>query len=104
MTGQQLGTLSSFLPLILVFVFFYFFVIRPQNKQQKKIQEMRNNLKKGDRIVTIGGFHGKVVGFKENIVVIELKPDNVKVEITKAAVAEVVKEAEVNPKKSDKDK
>ena len=100
MTGQQI---SAFLPLILVFVFMYFFMIRPQNKQQKKIQEMRNNLKKGDRIVTVGGFHGKVVGFKENIVVIELKPDNVKVEITKVAVAEVVREAEVDPKKSDKD-
>ncbi len=100
MTGQQI---SAFLPLVLVFVFMYFFMIRPQNKQQKKIQEMRNNLKKGDRIVTVGGFHGKVVGFKENIVVIELKPDNVKVEITKVAVAEVVREAEADPKKSDKD-
>lgn len=91
MKTQDLYTL---IPLILVFVFFYFFIIRPQNKQQKKIQNMRSNLQKGDKIVTIGGFHGKVVAFKDDVITIELKPDNVKVQISKSAVAEVLNRGE----------
>lgn len=92
--------LVTFVPLILVFGFFYFFIIRPQNKQQKKIKEMRSNLQKGDKILTIGGFYGKVVGFKDDILTIELKPDNIKVQIAKSAVAEVLNRTEeVEPKK-----
>ncbi|NTW72087.1 MAG: preprotein translocase subunit YajC [Eubacteriaceae bacterium] len=82
--------LLSFLPLLAVFGFFYFFVIRPQNKQQKQIQSMRKNLKKGDKIVTIGGFLGRIVAFKDETITIELRPDNVKVQITRAAVADVL--------------
>lgn len=94
-------SLTTFIPLILVFVFFYFFIIRPQNKQQKKIQNMRNNLAKGDKIVTIGGFYGKVVSFKDDVLTVELKPDNVKVQIAKTAVAEVLNKEEVETKKID---
>jgi len=101
MSAEQIG---GFLPIILVFVFFYFFIIRPQNKQQKKIREMRSSLQKGDRIITIGGFHGKIIGFKEDIITIELKPDNVKAEITKSAVAEVLHKADVDPKKTEENK
>ena len=48
----------TFLPLILLVVFFYFFIMRPQNKQKKEIQAMRDNMKPGDEILTIGGFYG----------------------------------------------
>jgi preprotein translocase subunit YajC len=65
---------------------FYFFMIRPQQKKQKQIQQFRDNIKKGDSIITIGGIHGKVVDVKENTFVIEVA-DNVKMTIEKAAVA-----------------
>lgn len=100
MTQENLFT---FIPLVLVFVFFYFFIIRPQNKQQKKVQNMRNSLEKGDKIVTIGGFYGKVVSFKDDVLTIELKPDNVKVQIAKTAVAEVLNKEEVETKKIKED-
>ena len=83
-------TLLSFLPLVFVLVVFYFLIIRPQNKQQKEIQKMRDGLKKGDKIMTIGGFIAKIVSLKENVVTIELKPDNVKVQISKSAISEVL--------------
>ncbi|HCX63907.1 MAG TPA: preprotein translocase subunit YajC [Eubacteriaceae bacterium] len=89
--------LITFVPLIAVFAFFYFFVIRPQNKQQKQIRNMRNELKRGDQILTIGGFRGKVVALKDDVLTIELKPDNVKVQITKSAVADVVNKEESAP-------
>jgi preprotein translocase subunit YajC len=61
-------------------------MIRPQQKKQKQIQQFRDNIKKGDSIITIGGIHGKVVDVKENTFVIEVA-DNVKMTIEKAAVA-----------------
>ncbi|SHE27019.1 preprotein translocase subunit YajC [Alkalibacter saccharofermentans] len=91
---MNLQELLSFLPIIAVFGFFYFFVIRPQSKQQKKIQSMRNELRKGDKIVTIGGFYGKIIAFKDDVLTVELKPDNIKVQITRAAVADVLNKTE----------
>ncbi|HAE63178.1 MAG TPA: preprotein translocase subunit YajC [Eubacteriaceae bacterium] len=93
--------LLSFVPIIAVFGFFYFFVIRPQSKQQKKIQSMRNELKKGDKIVTIGGFYGKIIAFKDDVLTIELKPDNIKVQITRSAVADVLNKAEEGSEKAE---
>ena len=65
---------------------FYFFIIRPQQKKQKQVQQFRENLKKGDKIVTIGGIHGKITDVQEGTFTIEIA-DNVKVTIEKAAVA-----------------
>ena len=65
---------------------FYFFMIRPQQKKQKQVQQFRENLKKGDKIVTIGGIHGKISDVQEGTFTIEIA-DNVKVTIEKAAVA-----------------
>jgi preprotein translocase subunit YajC len=93
--------LLSFVPIIAVFGFFYFFVIRPQSKQQKKIQSMRNELRKGDKIVTIGGFYGKIIAFKDDVLTVELKPDNIKVQITRAAVADVLNRAEEDVDRSE---
>lgn len=98
MPKDAVATIGS---LVLVFVFFYFFVIRPQNKQQKKIANMRNSLQKGDKIVTIGGFYAKVIAIKDEKVTIELKPDNVKAQIVKSAVAEVLNREEVEEKNID---
>lgn len=73
-TTQSAGLMEmivSLLPLILVFVVFYFIMIRPQKKQQKKQAEMRNALKVGDKIVTIGGICGKIAKIKDEYVWIE---------------------------------
>jgi len=65
---QQLGTL---IPLILMFVLFYFLLIRPQQKRQKNVSRMQSELKKGDKIVTIGGLHGIIDSIDESKVVIK---------------------------------
>lgn len=66
-----LSLLTSFLPLILIVVLMYFMMIRPQKKRQKEEQEMRNNIRVGDEITTIGGICGRVVTVKEDTLVIE---------------------------------
>ena len=70
----------------LMILVFYFFMIRPQQKKQKQVQQFRENLKKGDKIVTIGGIHGKITDVQEGTFTIEIA-DNVKITIEKAAVA-----------------
>jgi preprotein translocase subunit YajC len=68
----QPDPLISFLPLILIFVVFYFFLIRPQNKRQKEHREMVSNLSVGDEVVTSGGVLGKVTEVKEQFVRVEV--------------------------------
>ena len=59
------NTMLNFIPLILMFVVFYFFIIRPQKKKANEVNEMRENLKVGDTIITIGGIIGKIILVKE---------------------------------------
>jgi preprotein translocase subunit YajC len=71
----------QFLPLILVFVVFYFLLIRPQQKKAKERQDMIGNLKRNDEVLTTGGLHGKVVELSEKIVTLEIAPKvNVRVD------------------------
>jgi preprotein translocase subunit YajC len=77
------------IPLILMFAIFYFLLIRPQQKRQKQIQEMHNNLQRGDKIVTIGGLHGTIDSLDESTVVI-LVNDNRKLTFDRSAIREVV--------------
>ena len=84
-TGEQANPLVTLLPLILVFVVFYFFMIRPQTKKQKEMNDYRNSLQKGDKIVTNGGIYGKIVEVKDNYVVVDAGGD-VKLRIDKNAV------------------
>ncbi len=77
------NAMLNFIPLILMFVVFYFFVIRPQNKKANEINEMRENLKVGDKIITIGGIIGKIILVKEDYLVIETSSDNTKIEVMK---------------------
>ncbi|WP_413382308.1 preprotein translocase subunit YajC [Alkalihalobacillus sp. 1P02AB] len=79
----------SLLPLILMFVIFYFLLIRPQQKKQKAIREMHTALKRGDKIITIGGLHGTIDAVDEEVMVI-LVNDNRKLTFDKSAVREVV--------------
>lgn len=76
---------GMFLPLILIFVIFYFLIVRPQQKQAKKRQEMIKNLEKGNEVVTVGGLHGKVVGTTESILTLEIA-DNVKVKVERSGI------------------
>lgn len=77
--------LTSLLPLLLVFVVFYFFMIRPQMKRQKELTNFRSSIAKGDKIVTTGGIYGKVIEVTDNVVTIEIAND-VKVKVDKNAV------------------
>ena len=80
--------LVSFLPIILIFVIFYFLLIRPQQKRQQDLQKMVENLKKGDRIVTSGGIIGTVIGIQNDYIVIKVGDnENTKMEILKGAIA-----------------
>jgi preprotein translocase subunit YajC len=74
--------LTSFLPMILIFVVFYFLLIRPQQKKAKLQQEFLNNLKKGDEVVTGGGLHGKITGLTDTVVTLEIA-DNIRVKVSR---------------------
>ena len=82
---QQQSSWSGIFMIILIFVVFWLFFIRPQNKRAKEQQKFRENLKKGDKIVTIGGIHGKVVEVKENTVIVSVDP-NASIEFEKSAI------------------
>lgn len=81
--------LISLSPIILMFVIFYFLLIRPQQKRQKKVKQMQTDLKKGDEVVTIGGFHGVVHAIDENTVVIQAAGENAKLTYDRSAIREV---------------
>jgi preprotein translocase subunit YajC len=83
--GGQTNPLVTFLPLILVFVVFYFFMIRPQMKKQKEMTSYRSSLKKGDKVITTGGIYGKIYEVKDNYVTVDVGGD-VKLRIGKNAL------------------
>ena len=102
--AQQAGTgslLISMLPILLIFVIFYFFIIRPQNKKQKETDRMIAALKKGDKVVTIGGIHGTVVQTKEKTVIVKVD-DNAKLEFLLSAIATVVVQGSEKAEKAEK--
>lgn len=84
--GQEGGGLMSFLPLILIVLVFYLFFIRPQMKKSKDQRKFREALKKGDKIVTIGGIHGKIIEVQETTFTIEVEGQN-RLKVEKSAVA-----------------
>ena len=78
--------ISTLVPFLLIIVIFYFFLIRPQNKKQKETEKMLNSLKKGDKVITIGGIHGVISSVKENTVVLKVDGD-VKIEFNRSAIS-----------------
>ena len=82
--GMLLGTFG---PIILMFVVFYFLLIRPQKKREKEVQEMRQAIEVGDEVVTIGGITGTVVDVKDNKFVLETGADQVRIEFEKWALS-----------------
>lgn len=90
---------STFVPFVLIIAIFYFFLIRPQNKKQKETEKMINALKKGDKIVTIGGIHGVVSSTKEKTVIVKVD-DNCKIEFSRSAIAGVESDKPAETKKA----
>ncbi len=89
--GAQAGAggFASLVPLILMFVIFYFLLIRPQQKKAKEHREMISNLKRGDRIVTNGGIYGRIENLDENTITLEVA-NNVKIKIGRGYVSTLV--------------
>ena len=83
--AQQGGGWSMWVMLILIFVVMWIFMIRPQKKQQKELENFRNSLKKGDKVVTIGGIFGTIVEVKEDTVLMEVD-NGVKIRVSKQAL------------------
>jgi len=88
-TGGGLGSLGSLALPILFFVALYFLMIAPNQRKQKKWQEMLGQLKSGDRVTTNGGLRGTVLTVKDDVVVLRVQPDGVKLEFVKSAIAAV---------------
>nr|MDD6335803.1 preprotein translocase subunit YajC [bacterium] len=89
-TGNNIwATLSSLLLPIGIIVLFYFIAIRPQQKKDKQLKNMRSNLSNGDRVTTIGGFFGRVVAVKDDVITIEVGPDKTRLMIARWAIGSV---------------
>jgi preprotein translocase subunit YajC len=91
----QSNPLVTFLPLIFMFVIFYFLLIRPQQKRQKEQRSLLSSVKTGDKVITNSGIHGLVANVKETTFLVKIA-DNVKVEIEKSAIAPPPKRDSLN--------
>ena len=90
--GEAGGGFMGFVPLILMFVIFYFLLIRPQQKRTKEHRQMISNLKKGDRIVTSGGIYGRITGMDESTLTVEIA-DKVRVKVARGNVSNLAQPA-----------
>ncbi|MCD5390333.1 preprotein translocase subunit YajC [candidate division NPL-UPA2 bacterium] len=88
--GQGPSGLGMFFPLIIIIFIFYILIWLPQKKERRQKEEMRANLKKGDKVITGGGIHGIVTNVKEDTVTIKVA-DNVKMEFSKSVISQVIK-------------
>jgi preprotein translocase subunit YajC len=82
-------SLLGLAPLLFIFAIFYFLLIMPQQKKQKKWQAMLGELKNGDKVVTSGGLRGTIISLKHDALTLRVPPDNLKLEISRAAVVSV---------------
>ena len=101
--GGGLGGMEQLLPLVLIFVVFYFLLIRPQQKKAKVHREMLGNLRRGDRIVTNGGLMGTITRVPNETELIVEVADGVKVRVLRGMIAESLSKSEPAPAKSKKD-
>jgi len=89
--GGQGSTMWSFLPIILIFVIFYFLLIRPQQKRSKEHRTLLSNLKVGDQILTSGGIYGRITGLRDDVITVEIS-DKVRVRVSRGHIAGVMKQ------------
>ena len=87
---QLSGGALAWLPLVFIFAIFYFLLIMPQQRRQKKWQAMLGSLKNGDKVVTQGGISGTIIALRDEFVHLRVPPDNIKLEISRNAVVSVV--------------
>lgn len=87
--GGQGGGFLVWLPLVFIFAIFYFLLILPQQKRQKKWQAMVNELKAGDFVTTSGGIQGRILSVGDDFVQLRVPPDNLRIQVAKAAVTSV---------------
>ena len=90
--GSEQNPLMTFVPLILIVVVFYFFMIRPQVKRQKETRQFRESLKKGDNVVTTGGIYGKIVEVKETTIILQIDKE-VKIKVDKNGIIKDMSDA-----------
>ena len=91
--GQGGGGLTSTLVMFgVIFAIFYFMILRPQQKRQKDRQKLLDGVKKGDKIITSGGIHGKVIGVEDKTLLVEIA-DNTKVKVERSSIGSVIREA-----------
>lgn len=95
--GEMMGSIFSLGLLVIMFVVFYFILIRPQRKKDKELKEQMSKLQVGDRVVTIGGLVGFVANIKDDQVTISTSAANTLVTFTKSAIQSVVKRDQLNP-------
>ncbi|MGI6004654.1 MAG: preprotein translocase subunit YajC [Christensenellales bacterium] len=88
--SEFLSTVMSLVPILLIVVLFYFFMIRPQRKRDKAVKEMLSKIGPGDKIVTIGGIYGKVVRAKDDIITIEVGSERTQMLVARWAIRNVV--------------
>ncbi len=93
-TGSTSGGIVTILMVVGLLVIMYFFMIRPQKKQEKKMNEMRESLQVGDEVTTIGGIIGRIVSIKDETVLIETGRDRVKIRFLRSAIRSVDVKAE----------
>jgi len=94
--------IMTFLPLIAIVAIFYFLILRPQKKRQQETQKMLSAIRKGDKVVTIGGMHGIVTSVRESTVVIKVD-ENVKLEFNRSAISSVSSNPKEDNAKDDKE-
>ena len=86
--GESPGLFQSLLPFVLIFGVFYFLLIAPARKKQKKHQEMLGKIKNGDKVVTNGGIHGTIVGVSDDVVQVKIA-DQLRIDVSRNAIAVV---------------
>ena len=91
MDSEMTATLASWGPIAAMLVIFYFLLYRPQKKAQREREEMLNSLKKGSKVVTIGGIYGTIVELKEEVIKLKIA-DNVEIEMSRSSVNSIVKD------------
>ncbi|HTK80950.1 MAG TPA: preprotein translocase subunit YajC [Bacteroidota bacterium] len=82
------GIFSALVPILLVFLIFYFMILRPQQKKQKDREKLLSGIQKGDKIITVGGMHGTVIGLEEKTVLVQIT-DEVKVKFERSAISTI---------------
>ena len=83
------GSLMGLLPIVAIFLVFYFLLILPNQKRQKKLQQMISNLKNGDRVITSAGIHGTIISLKDDYVILRVPPDQLKLEVLRSTVSSI---------------